>query len=401
MKIQANFSHECFGEIFNEDYRYIVYYGGRGSGKSWSIAKGLIIRSMKKKLRILCTRETAVSIDQSIKLNINDRINEMGLQNYFDITDKYVRCKITGSIFLFTGLKASGVTSVQSFEGIDIVWLEEAQSVSKKSWKILIPTIRKNGSQIIVSFNPDLETDPVYQMFVIKKNRLRAYVRKINYDENPYFKDTPLYAEMIYDKKNNPDDYNNIWLGDIKRISDAVVFKNKFESRDFIAPKDAVFFLGLDYGFSPDPTCIIRCCIDEDKRELYIDKAAMSPKIEIEDLPAFLMDTIPNCKQWLITVESANPRTTSYLQRQGFRLKPASKGKDSVKEGIRFLKNYKIIIHSSLKDVYREFSTYSYKVDKTSGIIIPELEDKNNHSIDALRYALEAYRKGGNFKIFT
>jgi len=389
MKVNATIP-EAFKELFNKDHRYIVYYGGRGSAKSWSIAQALIIRALQEPLRILATREIEKTVDQSSKLNINDRIKDMGLNDYFKSTSTYIS-SANGSRFLFTGLRADRVSAIQSFEGIDIVWCEEAQSLSQRSLDVLIPTIRKKGSQIIMSFNPYLETDPVYKF--ISEHRPKAYIHKVNYDDNPFFNDTAMYDEMVYDRDTNPDRYSHVWLGNCLTISDAVVFKDKFTIREFGTPSDAVFYLGLDFGFSSDPLAFIRCFIDEEKRELYIDRAGRAFNLEIEDTPAFLESVIPECKHWLIVADNARPEMISYLRGNNFRVKPCKKGAGSVIEGVEFLKNYKIVIHPTLKDVFNEFSMYSYKVDKKTGIIIPQLQDANNHYIDALRYATEALRK--------
>ena len=145
--------------------RYFVAHGGRGSGKSWTFAKAIILQSFSKTTRVLCTREVQKSIKESVKRLLDDQIQAMGLGSFFDSTETEIRGK-NGSLIVFAGLANHTVESIKSYEGIDIVWIEEAQTVSKKSLDILIPTIRKEGSEIWVSFNPELDTDEVWKRYV-------------------------------------------------------------------------------------------------------------------------------------------------------------------------------------------------------------------------------------------
>ena len=369
--------------------RYKVPYGGRGAAKSWSIATALLIEGTQKKHIILCTREFQVSIKDSVKSLLDKKIKDLKLDYFYTSTRDQI-IGINGTQIIFAGLKAN-ISNIKSLEGVTIVWIEEGQTISQASLDVLIPTIRETDSEIWISFNTGLEKDPVYKMF-IKEGKPDSVVRKINYDENPFFPDV-LRKEMKYDKEHDTDKYNHIWLGNPLTISDAVIFKGKFKIDRFEAPENATFYLGLDLGFSTDPLAFIRCYIDNDNRKLFIDKAKGGIGIEIDDTAAFLEGTIPDSKKWMITADSARPEIISYLHRHGFRIRKSRKGKDSVVEGIEFIKNYTTIIHESLKSVIHEFNSYSYKVDKLTGDILPLVEDKNNHFIDALRYATERLRR--------
>jgi phage terminase large subunit len=149
-----------------DPHRYKVAYGGRGSGKSWSMARALLLQASNKPLRILCAREVQKSIKQSVHTLLNDQIQALGLGPLYEVLESEIRSR-SGSSFSFTGLATNTVESIKSFEGCDIVWVEEAQTVSKKSWDILIPTIRKPNSEIWVSFNPNIDTDDTYTRFVV------------------------------------------------------------------------------------------------------------------------------------------------------------------------------------------------------------------------------------------
>src|SRR5574343_562163 len=155
-EIEANFPLKLQG-LF-KPMRYKVAYGGRGSGKSWAFARALLIQASEKPLRVLCGREVQKSIKQSVHTLLKDQIQELGLGQFYDVLETEIRGK-NGTQFSFAGLASHTVESIKSFEGCDIVWIEEAQTVSKKSWDILIPTIRKPNSEIWVTFNPDLDTD--------------------------------------------------------------------------------------------------------------------------------------------------------------------------------------------------------------------------------------------------
>ena len=141
--------------------RYKVLHGGRGSGKSWSVARALIVLASTRTLRVLCAREIQDSIRDSVHRLLSDQIERLGLGGLFDITRDEIRCPSTGSLFVFAGLAAHTVESIKSFEGVDRVWVEEGHGVSKKSWDTLIPTIRKPGSELWFGWNPGKATDPV------------------------------------------------------------------------------------------------------------------------------------------------------------------------------------------------------------------------------------------------
>ena len=191
-------------------YRYKVAHGGRGSAKSWSFGRALLIAGTERTLRILCTREVQKSIKDSVHKLLEDQIQAMGLGFFYEVFDNEIRGR-NGTEFIFAGLANHTVDSIKSFEGIDRVWVEEAQSVSKHSWDILIPTIRKDESEIWVGFNPVLDTDETWVRF-IENPPPNACVVQLNYSDNPWFP-AVLEEERLHCEASNPDDYSNIWLG--------------------------------------------------------------------------------------------------------------------------------------------------------------------------------------------
>lgn len=378
---------EPFDFLFDGEARYRCAWGGRGSAKSHSFAQALVIKARMQPLRVLCCREIQKSIKDSVKRLLDDKIAACGLDGFYISTDTEIR-GANGSLFLFAGLRTNP-DSIKSMEGIDIVWVEEASTVSQSSLDLLVPTIRKPGSEIWMTWNPRFKTDPIDNMFRGGEPPPGAIVRKVNFDANPWFPEV-LRAEMEWDRRRDPDKYAHVWLGEYRRDSEARVFKNWVE-RDFDTPKDARFYFGADWGFAVDPTTLVRCFIDG--RTLYVDHEAYQVGCEIDRTPA-LFGTVPGAREWPIRADSARPETISYMQRNGYsKIVPATKGKDSVADGIEFLKSYDIVVHPRCKHLIDELAMYSYKQDKQTNEVLPVLEDKKNHCIDALRYALELVRK--------
>lgn len=374
----------AFKDLFSP-FRYKVFYGGRGSAKSWAFARTLIVKSLEKKLRILCARELQVSISDSVHRLLSDQINSMGLSKYFGIQQKSI-VSAKGSEFIFKGLRHNPY-EIKSLEGVDICWVEEGQSVSKQSWDILIPTIRKEGSEIWVSFNPDLETDETYSRFVLHRAD-DFLVRKVNFDSNPYFPEV-LRQEMEHCKRTDCEAYKNIWLGECRKYSDAQIFKDKFEVADFETPQNCKFLFGADWGFAKDPNTLIRCFILGNV--LYIDKELYATGVELDQLPAFYR-AMPNIERNKIMADCSRPETIHFMKKKGFWIEGAKKWGGSVEDGIAIMKSFdKIIIHPSCRHTADEFRFYSYKVDRLSNEILPVIEDRFNHCIDAVRYALDSH----------
>jgi len=205
--------------------RYKVAYGGRGSAKSWGYARALLLQGTQNPLRILCTREHQNSIKQSVHALLEDQIQLLGLGSFYEVLEHEIRGR-NGTTIQFAGLAKQTVESIKSYEGVDIVWVEEAQTVSSKSWKILVPTIRKPDSEIWVSFNPDLDTDPTYQRFVINTPP-DAVVVKMNYSDNKWFPEV-LDKERLHCKRTESyDEYQNIWEGECKPAAEGAIYAHE------------------------------------------------------------------------------------------------------------------------------------------------------------------------------
>lgn len=210
-----------------EPMRYKVAYGGRGSTKSWSFARALLALGANRKLRILCAREIQKSIDQSVHLLLSDQIKLLQLEHFYRITNTEI-IGINGTEFSFSGLSDVTAASLKSYEGVDIVWVEEAQAVTKKSWDTLIPTIRKDGSEIWISFNPELDTDETYVRFVVNPPP-NSIVRFINYNDVPEFFPIVLEQERVHCKLVSPDDYDTIWGGKCRSAVVGAIYAKEVE----------------------------------------------------------------------------------------------------------------------------------------------------------------------------
>lgn len=383
--------------------RYKVMYGGRGGAKSWGAARVLIFLACTYKLRILCAREFQVSIADSVHRLIADQIDEMGVAHLFEVTDKSIFCLLTGSEFLFKGLRRN-IREIKSLEGIDIVWVEEAQAVSKESWQILRPTIRKSRSEIWATFNPDGEEDATYQLFIPEAKRPRnAIVVKVGWQDNPWFKGTELEQERLSDlHADDPDAYQWIWEGDPRRISDAIIFRRRVHYEPFEEPTDPPpgrIFYGADWGFANDPIAAIRFYITQVENKdrpnqpdeiLWITHEAFGLHVEIDDIGSRIFDRVPGMKEWPIKADNARPETISYMARRGYNITAAEKWPGSVEDGVEHMRGFKrIMVHPRCEHISREFRLYSYKVDPNNGDVLPVIVDKHNHGIDACRYGLD------------
>lgn len=201
--------------------RYKVLFGGRGSGKSWSAARALVTLAAAKPIRVLCARETQKSIQESVHRLLKDQIDSLGLADRFEVQETKILGR-NGAEFTFAGIRQQGITNLKSYEGTDICWVEEAQVVSKRSWDVLIPTIRKPGSEIWITFNPELDSDETYERFVLNPPD-GAWVCKANWDANPWFPQV-LDQERQDLLKRDPVAYRTVWEGECRPAVEGAIY---------------------------------------------------------------------------------------------------------------------------------------------------------------------------------
>jgi phage terminase large subunit len=371
--------------------RFLGAYGGRGSGKSHFFAELAIEHAVSKKgFSLVCVREIQKSLSQSVKRLLEFKINKLGVASKFRIMDDKIVTPGNGR-FTFIGMQNHTAETVQSLEGYNAAWCEEAQNLSQHSLTILRPTIRARNSEIWFSWNPKSPKDPVEQLLRGDNAFPNSRVVRANWTDNPWFP-KELAEEKDWDQRRDPDKYAHVWLGEYQKHSEARVFKN-ISIDEFETPDDARFYYGADWGFSVDPTVLVRCWIKG--RTLFIDREAWKIGCEIDRTPT-LFDTIDNghARNWPIIADSADPQNISYLKRNGYpKMQPSIKGPNSVEQGIEFLKSYDIVIHQRhCTHVADEFTNYSYEVDKRTEEVLPRLSDRKNHTIDSCRYAVEPLR---------
>jgi len=372
--------------------RYRCASGGRGSGKSHSFATALILRALASKVRILCAREIMRSLRESVHHLLTDKIDVLELTPFFTVNDREIVCNITGAEIIFAGLWAN-INTLKSLENISLVWIEESESVSDRSLEVLTPTVRAKASEIWLSLNPDDAAAPAMQFVGDERPDVRHV--HVTYADNPWFGETPLEAERLYLQRVDDDAYQHVWEGKCRTISDAQIFRNKYVVEEFTPGEgwDGPYH-GLDLGFATDPSVLVKCWVFENK--LYIEREAWGLHVDIDRLPQ-LLDEIPGARGYTIRCDSSRPETISFLKQHGFpQIESVEKWPGSVEDGVARLRAFeRIVLHPNCTHTLDEMRLYSYRVDRLTGDVLPDIVDKNNHACDALRNALAPFIKTG------
>lgn len=378
-----------WANLLFQQRRYKIAKGGRGGAKSWTIARVLLILGASRTIRVLCARELQRSIQDSVHALLVDQIQQLGLQGYTIL--KHEITHINGTRFMFEGLRYN-TTKIKSLEGIDVCWVEEAESISEASWNILIPTIRKEGSEIWISFNPQTAEDPVYQRFVTNRPENSSLI-EVNWQDNPWFHLTTMPEEKDYLYRVDPEMAEHVWGGQTIKATAAAVLRGKWvvEAFDPTPNVDTTWmgpYHGADFGFGDDPTTCVRVWIR--KRKLFIERESYKLKLENDEINAQWQKDIPGVQKYIIRADNSRPETISYLKRHGLsRISSVLKWPGSVEDGIAYLRNFEqIVIHPRCIHAKEEARLYSHKVDRLTGEVQREIVDKHNHIWDPVRYAL-------------
>ena len=369
--------------------RYKGAHGGRGSGKSHFFAEMMIEDHITNPgLRSVCVREVQKSLAQSVKRLLEDKIKDLGVAEMFDSKESEIRAP-GGGLIIFQGMQNHTADSIKSLEGFRRAWVEEAHSLSQRSLDLLRPTIRAPGSELWFTWNPDLDTDPVDSLLRGANPPPGSAIVEVNFEDNPWFPDV-LRQEMEYDRRRDPDKYQHVWRGGYRRNSEARVFKN-WRVEEFDLDSSWTLRQGADWGFSVDPSVLVQCAIVG--RTLYVCHEAYGINVDRDFLPD-LFRSVPDAERWPTVADSSRPETISYLRRHGFpKMLPAVKGARSLEEGVEFLKSFDIVVHPRCTHTADELTLYSWETDPLTGLVLPKLKDKDNHVIDALRYACEGARR--------
>ncbi len=370
-----------YKRLFDKDWREAAIYGGRNSLKSHSVARYLLIRAREEKTRVACFREFQNSITESSHQLLADLIKLYNL-NDFEVTNNAIINRLNGSDFIFKGLWHNE-QSIKSVEGIDIAWVEEAQTVSNTSIEVLTPTVRKQGSQIIYTYNRLLEDDPVHKRLVLE-GRPNTLVIYVNYDiaiKNGMMADV-LRLEMEDDKAKRPGLYKHKWLGE-PNSSELKIYKdwNVIETLPHEARLERRW---LDFGYTNDPSAI---------GDLYsynggyiLDEQLYQKGMSNKQLADVLLN-LPNPKIPIIA-DSAEPKSIDELKSFGLIVIPSVKGRDSVVHGVQIVQDQKISVTKRSKNIIKEQINYMWTTDRDGRVINVEDPMCANHHMSGARYAI-------------
>lgn len=322
------------------------------------------------------------------------------LNGYFDIGERFIRTKNRMVDYTFCGLRHN-LDSIKSKARILIAWVDEAEGVSETAWQKLLPTVREEGSEVWVTWNPELDGSPVDKRFR-KELPESCKVVELNYSDNPWFPDVLELERKADYSRLDPQTYAWVWDGAYRENSDAQVFSGKYRIAEFEPGADWDGpYDGLDFGFAQDPTAAVRCWVHADC--LWIERESGKVGLELDDTAGHVERDIPGIgSRRPVRADNARPESISYLKRHGMpAIEAVQKWSGSVEDGISHMRSYReIVIHARCKETQREFRMYSYKVDRLSGDIKTDVVDAWNHYIDAIRYALNPMIQGkGRLKI--
>lgn len=366
--------------------------GGRGSSKSHTVAAVLVARAFDRRLRILCGREYQVSIKESVKELLEQKIEWWGLGGFFRSKDTEI-VGANGSQFIFAGLHHN-IDNLKSLEGVDIVWIEEAQSVSEETYKKLLPTIRKDGSEVWLTWNPENEDDPTYQRFVLNKPDDCADI-VVNHKDNEWFPEV-LRKQMEQDFARDPNEALWIWEGHLRRVSAAQVLRGRWRVEEFApdASMDGPYY-GLDFGYATTPLALVEVYVKADT--LYVHREVVGLEIDNDDMAPLFDKEMPGARKQAIRADCARPETINHLRRAGYSgVLACTKWRGSIEDGVEHLRSYKhIVIHPRCELAREQAKKWSYKVDRLTQQVRPVLEDGDDDVWDAVRYALEMIIRAG------
>lgn len=380
-----------YKRLFDDDWREAGIYGGRFSLKSHTVARFLLITARMQKTRVACFREFQNSIAESSHQLLADLIKKYGLKE-FRVTDKGIFNDLNGSDFLFKGLHHNE-QSIKSIEGIDIAWVEEAQTISKSSLDVLTPTVRKPRSKIIYTYNRLMEDDPVHVRLVLE-GRPNTLIINVNYDIAEKYGWMPdvIKSELEDDKLNRPSLYRHKWLGEPNSI-EKKIYKG-WRLIDEIPFGARLWRRGMDFGYTNDPTVLED--IYEYDGGYIIDETIYSTGL-LNKMIYDKIQVLPEPKT-LVIADSEEPKSIDELSSYGLNIIGAKKGPGSVYQGIQFVQGLKISVTKRSVKTWKAYLNYLFKEDN-SGKILNDPDDSVHewsNSMDAIRYGFNGVITGQN-----
>lgn len=374
-----------YKRLFDTDWREAAIYGGRFSLKSHTVARYLLLRGRMGKIRIGCFREFQSSIAESSHQLLSDLIKLYGFTDY-KITDKSIINTVTGTDFIFKGLW-NNEQSIKSIEGIDIAWVEEAQTITTDSIDVLTPTVRKAGSQIIYTYNRLAEDDPVHKRLVLE-GRPNTLVINVNYDIALKYNMMPevIRIEMEDDKLNRPVLYKTKWLGEPTGIERKIY--RDWAIVDEIPHEARLERYGMDFGYTNDPTSIT--AIYYYNGGYILDEITYSKGLSNKQIA----DILKNQPKALVIADSAEPKSIDEIHSYDINIVGAEKGADSIRNGIAVVQSQRVSVTRRSINIIREYRNYLFKEDR-DGKTINVPEGGFDHSMDGIRYGLTSLVKDG------
>lgn len=372
-----------FERLLDNDWREAAVYGGRYSLKSHTVARILLIRARQQTRRFGCFREMQNSIAESSHQLLADLIRSYLLED-FVVTNNGIVNRLNGSDFLFRGLYRNE-QNIKSTEGIDIAWVEEAQTVSEKSIEVLTPTIRKEGSQIIYTYNRLEEEDPVHKRLVIE-GRPNTLIINVNYDIALKYGMMPdvMRLEMEDDRDKRPQLYKHKWLGEPLALLESRIYKGWIEIDD-VPPEAKLMRRWVDFGYSNDPCSIGN--VYSWNGAYIVDELAYRTGLLNHQIAGIILQDEKDKGVALTIADSSEPKSIDELKLAGVTILPAIKGPDSINYGIHVVQGCKIFYTKRSQNIKKEHVNYTWKEDK-DGNILPVPIDMFNHAMDGIRYAV-------------
>lgn len=383
----------CYQPYVNDySFRYNVYYGGRGSGKTRFLISKLLLKGLKEKRMILLMRKTTANCKFSVWKELKEAVDRFQLTKYFTFyeSDYSAICHLNGTMFKCLGLDIA--EKIKGFSEVSDCLLEESTEFTPEDIDLIDGTIRsvkyKLPLQLYFCFNPVSKANYVYKRFgfdtgIVPPN---TFILKTTYLDNPHLSQD--YLQRMEDmKRTNPTRWKIEALGDFVSL-DKLVFQNwrveEFNHRDI----SGELLCGLDFGFINDVNALTASILDEENKRIYIFKEWGDTGKTNDELAKII--TALGFSKSVIVADSAEMKSIEELYRLGIRrIKAATKGPDSIIHGIQKLQNYELIVHPSCSGIITEFENYSWQKDKATGEYINKPIDQFNHYIDSLRYSLQ------------
>lgn len=385
-------------------YRYNVYYGGRGSGKTRFIFDKLVLKGLKEKRTILLMRKTTANCKYSVWKELKSAVERFKLNSYFTFyeSDYSAVCKLTGTVFRCQGL--DDAEKIKGFSEISDVLLEEATEFSPEDFELIDGTVRsvlyKLPLQIYFLFNPVSKANHVYKRFGFDTGIAppNTFILKTTYLDNPHLSQD--YIERMENMRTtNPTRWKIEALGDFVSL-DKLVFQNYIVEEFNHAEIQGELQIGMDFGFINDVSTIVASILDEANGRIYVFKEWGATGKTNDELAKII--TALGFSKSTIIADAAEQKSIEEIRRLGItRIKPCVKGPDSIIHGIQKLQNYEIIVHPQCSGLITEFENYSWQKDKATGEYINKPIDDFNHYCDALRYSLQCVDNSRKLKTLS